>query len=78
MDPGFLVLIDFIKLGYCANLAYVIHINAFCPSAEKESCHFGMVLFGIALFGLYLDIAEEQIWIVRSSSLTMTSIFLRF
>lgn len=59
-------------------MAYVIQMKEFCPSAEKESCHFGMVLFGIALFGLYLDIAEEPIWIAILSSLMMTSIFLRF
>jgi hypothetical protein len=39
-------LFNLMQLGYCANLAYVIDINGFNVSSEKELCHFGMVLFG--------------------------------
>lgn len=34
-------------LGYCANLAYVIHGNSFGALFEIKLCRFGMVYFGI-------------------------------
>lgn len=44
-----------ILLGYCANLAYVIHGNEAGTSFEINLCRFGMVLFGIVSF-------YENIW----------------
>jgi hypothetical protein len=38
---------NLILLGYCANLAYVIHGNEFRVSFEIKLFRFGMVLFGI-------------------------------
>jgi hypothetical protein len=72
------ILANLMLLGYCANLAYVIRINEFSASCRKQPCHFGMVLFGIADLGLQVNVGEGQIWIIRSSSLMMTSIFLKF
>jgi hypothetical protein len=36
-----------IQLGYCANLAYVIHVNEFGTTPAIKPCHFGMVYFGM-------------------------------
>lgn len=38
-----------IFLGYCANLAYVIHGNEDSVEFATKLCHFGMVCFGIML-----------------------------
>jgi hypothetical protein len=38
-----------IFLGYCANLAYVIHVNEVSVSFEIKLCRFGMVPFGTML-----------------------------
>jgi len=46
---------NLILLGYCANLAYVIHGNSFGALFDKKPRHFGMVLFGIVSF-------YENIW----------------
>jgi hypothetical protein len=38
---------NLIQLGYCANLAYVIHSNEFGTTPAIKPCHFGMVYFGM-------------------------------
>jgi len=44
---------NLMTLGYCANLAYVVHVNSFGVSFDKKLCHFGMVLFGIVTLREY-------------------------
>ena len=44
---GSQALMNLMLLGYCANLAYVIHENEVIASFEIKLCRFGMVYFGI-------------------------------
>jgi hypothetical protein len=44
---GSQALMNLMLFGYCANLAYVVHVNVFSASCERKLCHFGMVYFGI-------------------------------
>ena len=66
---------NLIQLGYCANLAYMIHVNELSITPAAKPCHFGMVYFGM----VSLKFKErKKIWTIKPLLLMMTLTFLKY